>query len=116
MLVQVGLCWTCSETTLLVFPRGSSYVCFLNVYSVNVSTLSDTCVIEKDGCLTKTFVEYIEGARMYLESESNGDLPILQEMRLHYSRFVRHLICNTPGTVITKTCPCNKQRFFSYKN
>ena len=22
MLVQAGLCWTCSETTLLVFPRG----------------------------------------------------------------------------------------------
>ena len=25
MLVQVGLCRTCSETTLLVFPRGGSY-------------------------------------------------------------------------------------------
>ena len=24
--VQVGLCQTCSETTLLVFPRGGSYV------------------------------------------------------------------------------------------
>ena len=26
VLVQVGLCRTCSETTLLVFPRGGSYV------------------------------------------------------------------------------------------
>ena len=26
MLVQVGLCRTCSETTLLVFPRGGSFV------------------------------------------------------------------------------------------
>ena len=26
VLVQVGLCQTCSETTLLVFPRGSSRV------------------------------------------------------------------------------------------
>ena len=26
MLVQAGLCRTCSETTLLVFPRGSSYI------------------------------------------------------------------------------------------
>ena len=26
MLVQPGLCRTCSETTLLVFPRGGSYV------------------------------------------------------------------------------------------
>ena len=25
VLVQVGLCRTCSETTLLVFPRGRSY-------------------------------------------------------------------------------------------
>ena len=27
VLVQTGLCWTCSETTLLVFPRGGSFVC-----------------------------------------------------------------------------------------
>ena len=26
VLVQAGLCRTCSETTLLVFPRGGSYV------------------------------------------------------------------------------------------
>ena len=26
VLVQPGLCWTCSETTLLVFPRGGSNV------------------------------------------------------------------------------------------
>ena len=26
VLVKVGLCRTCSETTLLVFPRGGSYV------------------------------------------------------------------------------------------
>ena len=25
VLVQPGLCWTCSETTLLVFPRDGSY-------------------------------------------------------------------------------------------
>ena len=25
MLVQAGLCRTCSETTLLVFPRGGSF-------------------------------------------------------------------------------------------
>ena len=25
MLVQAGFCQTCSETTLLVFPRGGSY-------------------------------------------------------------------------------------------
>ena len=26
VLAQLGLCWTCSETTLLVFPQGGSYV------------------------------------------------------------------------------------------
>ena len=26
VLVQLGLCRTCSETTLLVFPRGGSFV------------------------------------------------------------------------------------------
>ena len=30
MLVQAGLCRTCSETTLLVLPRGGSFVCILN--------------------------------------------------------------------------------------
>ena len=28
MLVQAGLCRTCSETTLLVFPRGGSCIVF----------------------------------------------------------------------------------------
>ena len=31
VLVQVGLCWTCSETTLLVFPRGGSNVALVAV-------------------------------------------------------------------------------------
>ena len=31
MTVQAGLCQTCSETTLLVFPRGGSYILFRDV-------------------------------------------------------------------------------------
>ena len=31
VLVQVGLCRTCSETTLLVFPRGGSNLMILSV-------------------------------------------------------------------------------------
>ena len=27
MTVQAGLCWTCSETTLFVFPRGGLFFC-----------------------------------------------------------------------------------------
>ena len=39
MFVQVGLCRTCSETTLLVFPRGGSYIFqhFNFYYHVHVS-------------------------------------------------------------------------------
>ena len=33
MLVQLGLCWTCSETTLLVFQRGGS-----NIKRIRVSS------------------------------------------------------------------------------
>ena len=29
---QAGLCWNCSETTLLVFPRGGSYYNEVDVY------------------------------------------------------------------------------------
>lgn len=59
----------------------------------------DLGVIEQDEhCLNKTFVEYIDGARQYLESESDRNLPDLQDIRLHFSRFVRELISNTPST------------------
>ncbi|XP_078324716.1 protein furry-like isoform X6 [Crassostrea virginica] len=58
---------------------------------------ADSGVIDKDEhCLNKTFVEYIDGARQYLESESDRNLPDLQDIRLHFSRFVRELISNTP--------------------
>jgi hypothetical protein len=44
------------------------------------------------------FVDYIDGARQYLEGENDRDLPILQEIRLHFSNFLQHLINNTPST------------------
>ena len=43
------------------------------------------------------FVDYIDGARQYLEGENDRDLPILQEIRLHFSGFIQHLIHNTPS-------------------
>ncbi|XP_061189012.1 protein furry-like [Saccostrea echinata] len=58
---------------------------------------ADSGVIDKEEhCLNKTFVEYIDGARQYLESESDRNLPDLQDIRLHFSRFVRELISHTP--------------------
>ncbi|KAL5012719.1 hypothetical protein ScPMuIL_011270 [Solemya velum] len=55
---------------------------------------SEAGVVDRDeGCLSKTFVEYIDGARLYLEGESDRDL---HEIRLHFSGFIWHLISNTP--------------------
>ena len=54
-------------------------------------------MLDGDHSLPRPFVEYIDGARLYLEGESDRDLPTLQDIRLHYSRFVRYLISNTPG-------------------
>ncbi|XP_048243647.1 protein furry-like isoform X3 [Haliotis rufescens] len=58
---------------------------------------SESGIIDKDrGCLSGMFVDYIDGARQYLEGENDRDLPILQEIRLHFSGFIQNLICNTP--------------------
>lgn len=62
---------------------------------------SESAIIDKDDhSLTKPFVEYIDGARLYLEGESDRDISTLQDIRLHFSKFVRHLICNTPGMIM----------------
>ena len=48
MLVQVGLCRTCLETTLLVFPRGGSYVDLgISIYLASVFLLIDATVLER---------------------------------------------------------------------
>ena len=40
MTVQPGLCRTCSETTLLVFPRGGSFTCFPIFRTVGMGELN----------------------------------------------------------------------------
>ena len=52
---------------------------------------------QSSGSLCATFVEYIDGARMFLESEADKDSAALQEIRLHFSDFIRHLIRTIPG-------------------
>lgn len=62
---------------------------------------SEAGAIDTDsGQLSSMFVDYIDGARQYLEGENDRDLPILQEIRLHFSCFVQHLIDNTPGKLM----------------
>ncbi|GFN79511.1 protein furry homolog isoform x3, partial [Plakobranchus ocellatus] len=58
---------------------------------------SESGVIDTEtGSLSSMFVDYIDGARQYLEGENDRDLPILQEIRLHFSGFIQYLISNTP--------------------
>lgn len=47
--------------------------------------------------LSQSFLEYIEGAKLYLETEVDKDLNNLKEIRLHFSEFIHHLIRGTPG-------------------
>ena len=70
----------------------------VNVYWKKKTCFSPSGVLdEKNESLTSTFVEYIDGARQYLESESDKDLPTLLDIRFQFSEFIRNLIRNTPG-------------------
>ncbi len=54
-----------------------------------------TLVIENDsGFLEKTFTDYIDGARLYLESEDNlkESVPSIREIKIHFASFIRQLI------------------------
>uniref|UniRef100_T1J0K0 DAD domain-containing protein n=1 Tax=Strigamia maritima TaxID=126957 RepID=T1J0K0_STRMM len=42
--------------------------------------------------LHPTFLEYIDGARQYLESENEKDVPIVQEIKSHFCGFICELI------------------------
>ena len=44
MTVQVGLCRTCSETTLLVFPRDGSYYAKKSLSLIIIMTQSAFCL------------------------------------------------------------------------
>ena len=47
VIVQAGLCRTCSETTLLVFPRGGSYADQRTHVKFDSVTLMDGCALTK---------------------------------------------------------------------
>ncbi|XP_055383655.1 protein furry isoform X2 [Condylostylus longicornis] len=54
-----------------------------------------TCVLERDTMsLHPTFVEYIEGARLYLEAETDKDNANIREVKTHFCNFIRKMIKN----------------------
>ncbi|RWS23768.1 protein furry-like protein, partial [Leptotrombidium deliense] len=56
-----------------------------------------SAALDRDaGTLSNTLVEYIDGMRLYLESENDKDAPSVMDMKLHFSGFVSKLIRNFP--------------------
>lgn len=54
-----------------------------------------SCVLDRDSLtLHHTFVEYIEGARLYLESEIEKDNANSREVKIHFCNFIRKMIKN----------------------
>ena len=71
MTVQVGLCRTCSETTLLVFPRGGSYI--INNDSFDVKTENRQQCKSCSKLLTQTETFFLRSEPlMYNYNQSHG--------------------------------------------
>lgn len=58
-----------------------------------VSDAISSCVIERETMsLHPTFVEYIEGARLYLETETDKDNSSIRDVKKHFCDFIRIMI------------------------
>ncbi|XP_023930548.1 protein furry homolog-like, partial [Lingula anatina] len=58
---------------------------------------SNTKVVDAERhTLSPTFVEYIDGARIFLDNEGDREQPMLQEIRVYFAGFVTQLIIHTP--------------------
>uniref|UniRef100_A0A1S4MY51 Uncharacterized protein n=1 Tax=Pediculus humanus subsp. corporis TaxID=121224 RepID=A0A1S4MY51_PEDHC len=69
----------------------------LRLQLVRVFELIAENVLDKDTLsLHSTFIEFIDGARLFLESESEKDVKALQDIKLHFCNFVRKMIKNFP--------------------
>jgi len=50
--------------------------------------------------LSTVFVEFIDGVRLVTEMEADKDFPLLNDIRVYFSRFIHHLVTNTPSEYI----------------
>lgn len=54
-----------------------------------------SCVLERDTMsLHPTFVDYMDGARLYLEAEVDKDNTSMREVKVHFCDFIRIMIKN----------------------
>jgi len=64
------------------------------VYCVFVFSSSEVISPMTDS-LSIVFVEFIDGVRLVTEMEADKDSPLLNDIRLHFSRFIHQLVTNT---------------------
>lgn len=66
-------------------------MCTTNLYRFYRSP----CVLERESMsLHPTFVEYMDGARLYLELETDKDNVSIREVKIHFCDFIRIMIKN----------------------
>lgn len=57
--------------------------------------IHSSCVIERDTMsLHPTFVEYMDGARLYLEMDTDKENASLRDVKIHFCDFIRKMIKN----------------------
>ncbi|KAJ7393101.1 hypothetical protein OS493_008400 [Desmophyllum pertusum] len=73
-------------------------------------------LVMEDG-LCATFIEYIDGTRSYLESESEKDMPAIMQLRLHFAHFLYKMITSVSASLQRNLLPddmrCNLFFLFS---
>lgn len=75
------------------------------------------CVLERDTMsLHPTFVDYMDGARLYLEAEVDKDNTSMREVKLNFCDFIRIMIKNFSCRLIqkdhSKSCAINQMTFW----
>ena len=64
----------------------------------------------ESGCLASTFTDYIDGARLYLETESDKDIvPSVREIKSYFSSFVKSLIGSFDRELLNTTTSMNSE-------
>ncbi|KAL9973951.1 hypothetical protein ACROYT_G020474 [Oculina patagonica] len=90
-----------------IFELNAEYGCFSD---------SASELVTEDG-LSATFIDYIDGTRAYLESESDKDMPAIMQLRLHFAHFLYKMITSVPASLQRNLLPddmrCNLFFLFS---
>ncbi|KAG1696979.1 Protein furry -like [Nymphon striatum] len=58
--------------------------------------ISPSILNRDSSSLSKTFIEYIDGARLYLENDNDKDVSAIQDIKLHFCGFIHKLIKSFP--------------------